>query len=361
MAKMAQTALMVTDFDLHGRVLLRLVNAPPPVCTAVTAETGLPPTHLPERTPGIIVDFVDDLPLAQPIRRIGRTAGFSGDLFLLGPASGRLTAIALDRLDDESIRLTCERGVVYIPHLVSLINLAMLRSGVLPLHASAVVVDGRGIVITGWSKGGKTEAVLGIMAAGGTFVADEWCYLDPGERRVLGLRHTIRVWDWQLRQFPALRRTLTAKQRARLTASGWLARAETFRGALEPTLGTYAAPEQLFAPDRLADRAGLDELVFVEAWDSPDIRTGAADPAQVAARMRASLRAERADLAADVEKFAHAFPDRPATTLDRAATDEAGLLDAAFAGLPTRVVSHPYPADLRALAREIVQRPGSGR
>ena len=36
-------------------------------------------------------------------------------------------------------------------------NLLLLTHDVLPLHATALEVDGNGLLVTGWSKGGKTE------------------------------------------------------------------------------------------------------------------------------------------------------------------------------------------------------------
>jgi hypothetical protein len=342
------------DVDLHGRVRLRLVDPPAAAVAAVTADTGLRPGPPMGEAADIEVTWVPDLALGGPLRRVGRDAGFTGDEFVLGAGPGSRTALPLDGLDGP-MTMRCEPDVAALPHLMSLLNLAMLRSGALPLHGSAVVAGGRGTVATGWSKGGKTEIVLGLMAAGATFVADEWCYLVPGTGRVLGLRHPVRVWDWQLRQLPAVRTTLTRKQRLRLGISRPLARTGALRATLEPTLGISAAPEQLFGAARLADEGPFDELVLVESWDADHIGSRAVDPHEVTSRMLASLRAERADLAADVERFAFAFPARATDALDRAAARERVLLDEAFSTVPARLVSHPYPVDLDALARVVAQ------
>ena len=62
--------------------------------------------------------------------------------------------------------LRCEHGVGRVPHLVALVNLAVLARGGVALHASAFARDGSATVATGWSKGGKTEALLAACDAG---------------------------------------------------------------------------------------------------------------------------------------------------------------------------------------------------
>jgi hypothetical protein len=344
---------MTVDFDLHGIALLRVVDPPPAAVAAVTADTGLRPGPPCDRAPDLLVTFGAELTGPEPLRHVGRDAGFSGQTFVLGGQPGGRVEIPLDSLDDSPLLLRCEPNVRYVPHLVVLLNLAMLRRGWLPLHAGAVVHDGRGIVATGWSKGGKTESVLGLMAAGAHFVADEWCYVDPRTKTVLGLRHPVRVWEWQLRQLPSLRRTLSLRQRIRLALTRGLMRIDAFREALAPTLGVSYPPERLFGKERLTDRMQLDELVLVEAWDAPDISSRPIEAAEVAARMRASLQDERARLHADQKRLAFAFPERRAAHLAAIDEREAQLLDAAFAGVPARLVSHPYPVDLAALARVV--------
>jgi hypothetical protein len=231
----------------------------------------------------------------------------------------------------------------------------MLARDALPLHGGAVVLDDRGVLATGWSKGGKTEIVLGLMARGGRFVADEWCYLLPGDREVLGLKHPVRVWEWQLAQSPHLTAALTSRQRARLAVTKQLARVRPLSAQLTPTLGVSAPPVHLFGADRLLDRCRLDVLVLVESYDDSSIRATRIDGAEVATRMTASLEAERADLAADVLRYRFALPHLPAPDLAAVARREADLLHQAFDSAPAWLVQHPYPVDLAALADAVAE------
>ena len=79
------------------------------------------------------------------------------------------------------------RGLPAIPLLVPIVNLTALANGALPLHASAFVHRGTGVVATGWSKGGKTEALLAFSANGARYVGDEWVYVAADGSRVSGI------------------------------------------------------------------------------------------------------------------------------------------------------------------------------
>ena len=56
----------------------------------------------------------------------------------------------------------------------------------------------------GWSKGGKTEALLAAMARG-CLLRGRRVGLPHPDGEMLGLPEPIRVWDWHLEQFPELR------------------------------------------------------------------------------------------------------------------------------------------------------------
>ncbi len=112
-----------------------------------------------------------------------------------------------------------ERGVGTIPLLVPIVNLTALGRGLLPIHASAFVHAGLGVLVTGWAKGGKSEVLLAFAARGASYVGDEWVYLADDGSRMVGLPEPIRLWDWQLRAMPEFAARLTRGQRARLAST----------------------------------------------------------------------------------------------------------------------------------------------
>lgn len=368
MSTQTRVSTGVQDFDLHGLVGVRLLNATAGDVATVTRQLG--PLHARlDREPDVVVRFVDSLG-ADPLTYVGvGDAGFTADQFLL--LSGRSTTGARTRIPFDHAglhpRVLCERGVPAVPHLVTLVNLAALANGVLPLHASAFRIDDHGVLVTGWSKSGKTESLLGCVELGGRYVGDEWIYLTP-DGQMFGLPEPIRLWAWHFDQQPGLLRERPRRARVRLTAwrsaaaaartasGSGLAGAALARRAL-PVLERQAylqvPPAELFGPERIAASAPLDAVVLLVSHDAPGIISEQAAPGEVAARMRASLSAERAGFMAHYEQFRYAFPDRTSPVVEIAAETEARLLARLFDHRPAGRVAHPYPCDLKELARAV--------
>jgi hypothetical protein len=354
------------DFDLHGLVGVRLVDAAAPEAAAVGRQLGLPPTAL-DRKPDIIVRFVDRLQQRGRVRFLGLDeAGFTDDGFLLlrGPRKSRVRVqLPLDRIGREC-EIVCERGVVAVPMLIPFVNFAALGHGALPLHASSFVNRGKGVVVTGWTKGGKTEALLAFMANGARYVGDEWVYLLPSGDRVVGLPEPIRLWDWHLRQLPGYRANLTSGERRRLGALRMLEAGERalarrrgrlsrgvsrLRPLVERQLHVDADPAALFAESSIALEGPFDRLFFVVSHAVDEVRVEPADPSEVARRMVFSLEYERLDLRAAYLQFRFAFPDVANELLERSEQVQRDALARLLAGKETYAVHHPYPVDLAEL------------
>ena len=345
------------DYDVHGAAGVRLVDASPADAAAVDRQLG--PIRAPLRgEPDILVRFVDALSTSGPVRLLGvGEAAFTDDAFLL--LRSRHKARARVRVDLATVGSRCEivseHGVPAIPLLVAILNLTILAKGMLPLHASAFVHDGAGIVATGWSKGGKTEAMLAFMQRGARFVGDEWVHIAGDGSRVHGLPEPIRLWDWHLRQLPDLRRRVGRRQLRRLGALRLAARAAGRIGApratplLDRQLYADVPPGRLFDAGAVALTARFDRLFLMGSWEHERIAVRPVDPAEVARRMAFSLVHERAPLLAAYEHFRFAFPDRPNRLIEEAPERERALLQQVLAGRPAFAVDHPYPVRLAAL------------
>lgn len=364
------------DFDLGGVVGVQLVDAGPRERAAVARQLGPIQGVLgPGREPDIRLRFVERIPITGELRRIGLAdAAFSDQDFLLlrGKHKSSLRVrIPFDQVGGPC-EILCERGLAAVPMLVPILNLTLLAKGWLPLHASAFVHRGRGVVATGWSKGGKTETLLAFMAQGARYVADEWLYLAPGGASMFGIPEPIRLWDWHLRSLPELRGRLTQGQRARLSLLGLMAggmRRATAGGArhasaatrtlnrasalLESQLCVDLAPERLFQRARL-EPGGADPndplrpecVLFVVTHDSPEIRVRPIDPREVAERMLFSLAEEDQRLASCYHKFRFAFPGRSNPHIEAAPERRRALLHGALDGKQAFEVRHPYPVSL---------------
>jgi len=354
---------------------IRLIGADPADAAAVRRQLGPIERRL-ERSPEIEIEYVDRLSSDAPRRMIGRDdAAFDGStlVILRGRFKAQVrVAIPFDRVGG-LCRIVAERGARTIPLLVPIVNLTALERGLLPIHASAFVHDGRGILVTGWAKGGKSEVLLAFAARGASYVGDEWVYLADEGARMVGLPEPIRLWDWQLRAMPEFAARITRAQRARLTSTravgsavGGLADAPVIRTTsagrtlrrarpfVDRQLDVQVPPDRLFDGRVLAGGAPLDRLVFVESSDDPGPVVEPIAGAEVARRMVHSIRHEWLDLWTAYLKWRYAFPDRPNPALDGLEVTLAERLDRALGGRPALNLRHPYPPDIAGLADALI-------
>jgi hypothetical protein len=346
------------DYDLHGLAGIRLLDAAPGDVAAVDRQLGpiRGPLH---GEPDLIIRFVDRLELNGPVTLLGLDdAGFTDDAFLILRSKFKARArvqLPLESIGTPGTEIVCERGLPAVPLLIACLNLTVLGRGALPLHASAFIHRDRGVVVTGWSKGGKTEAVMAFMAHGAQFVGDEWLYIEPTGQRVHGIPEPMRIWDWNLRQLPELRARLSSAERRRLAVLRGvqdLARGRRGRRvavAVERQRHVDIAPDRLFDGAAVALSASFDRLFLVASRDDPETLARPVEPGEVAARMAFSLEYEREPLLAAYAQMRFAFPDRRNPLLDEASGLEQVLLREVFAGKPAFAVEHPYPVDLARL------------
>jgi hypothetical protein len=350
--------LQTVDYDLHGLAGVRLLDASPADAAAVDRQLG--PIRAPlTREADLVVRFVDRLELRGPVTLLGLDdAGYTDDAFLVLRSKHKARArvqIPLEAIGTQGAEIVCERGLPAVPLLIACLNLTVLARGALPLHAAAFTHRGRGIVVTGWSKGGKTESVLAFLAHGARFVGDEWIYVEPDGGRVHGIPESMRVWDWNLRQLPAARRRLSRGERARL--GGLRAATGAARGRRGRRVAAFLdrqryvdlPPERLFADGAFDLTAPFDRLFLVSSRDDPETVARPVDPLEVARRMAFSLHYEREPIAAAYAQFRYAFPDRRNAVLEDAGERDRALLERVFAGKPAFAVDHPYPVDLGRL------------
>lgn len=366
---LAHRGSQTQDFDLHGLVGVRVLDATPDDIATVRRQLGPIEATL-QREPDITVRFVDTLG-PEPLTLVGvGDSGFSEDRFFLlrgrGGADGR-ASLPFDRIA-RGIEITCERRLPAVPHLLAVINLTALAKGVLPLHATAFTSGSTGVLVAGWSKGGKTETLLGCMNDGADYVGDEWVYLtDDG--RMLGLPEPIRLWAWQLDQLPDLLRNRPARDRRRLAT--WRGLAALVGSAAQhrlpgsslvrraqPILGRQAylqiPPAELFGADHVSLQGRLDAVVLVMSHEDPRIRVQPVAAGEIAQRMRASLEEERAPLMTHYRHFRYAFPDRTNPVVDNAAELESELLTGLFDDRPCAKIVHPHPCDVLLLGRTVM-------
>lgn len=146
----------------------------------------------------------------------------------------------------------------YIVH-----RLLRLQTGLLFFHASAVVIDGAGVLFAGPEASGKTTLSLTLTSRGHEFFGDDLA--------------AVRMHDWHLlpvRRSASIRRGPAAAGQAERLAAGGFRQEQYADGEWR----TRAAVGQLYAPSRL-ESAPLAAVIFLRGFaDGPRLEPAAAGP-----------------------------------------------------------------------------------
>jgi hypothetical protein len=356
------------DYDVHGLLGVRLVDPAP-------ADTRLVERHLRGfrrpllREPDLVIRFVDRLS-TDGLRWVDvERSGFTDDGFFVraGSALAGWVRIPFERLGDPC-ELVAERGVGQVPYLKPMLRMTALRRGYVPLHASAFEWGGTGAVVTGWTHGGKTSALLAFAEHGARFIGDDLVLLSGDGDRMFGLSTPLNVSTAQLRQSPRLQSTVRRGQRLVLEGLDWLERAEAratadWPGGTRPLrlLRRAARPVQrrfsVRLPPEVAFWNGVlpssrpRKLFLMMSHRQPGVSVEAADPMDVVNRMIHSLRFEDLALFGEYLNFRFAFPglEKANVLLERAHDVAHVRLREAVAGMDAYVVRHAYPSPLQTL------------
>ena len=351
------------DYDLHGLTRIRLVDATPEDMAVVTRQVG--PFQAPlEREPDIVIRFVDQLATSSRIRYLGLDAGFTRDAFLVLRSKHKSHArvqIPFERIG-KGCEIVCERGLLQVPLLIPIINLTILSKGSLPLHASAFTYRGTGFLATGWSKGGKTETLLGFMNAGASYVGDEWVYLSGDGSRMYGIPELVRVWNWHLDSLPRYRKVFRATQRGKLRllecarAGMKLLRANRMQTLVGKQLCVDVSPYELFGEEKCTLTGVPQKLLFVASHEAPEVTVRPLEAQEVARRMVFSLQEEQLNLNSFYNKFRFAFPEAVNPLVENSLELQTEILSRALEGKEAYEILHPYPVAIPSLYEAIRDR-----
>jgi hypothetical protein len=361
-----------TVLDLHGLLAIGLVDAGRSEVRAIARQLGpLPHVDGVGRDPDITIRFVDRIEVKGPLRLLGREAAYGEDEFLVLRGRRKTTVrvkIPVADIGTTPLEIVAERGLTAVPYLLPIVMLTLLSKGIVPVHASAFVADGRGTLVTGWAKGGKSEALLAFADHGATYVGDEWVFVTADGATMAGLPEPMRLWDWQLAMVPRLRRQIGVGRRARLGAAASMSRllagmaglpgirtsapgdmARRLGAIMENQRSLQIPPERVFDGRVSAGLVPLDSVVLIESSTDPVAAAEPIDGAILARRTAATVVHELLDITALYLTYRYAFPDRRNEMIE---TLSAVLEEAIVGALGTRrcvVVRHPYPPDIPAL------------
>lgn len=351
------------DFDLHGIVGIRVVNARAEEARMVRAQLG-PILRPLERPPDLTVRFVPQLHMPRLRYLEPGRAGFTDDgYFVLSHRRRSVAARMPFDASGDAYEIQCEHGARSVPMLEDWVKLIALAKGCVPLHASAFEYQGTGVLVAGGPHGGKTSCLLAFAPTGARFVSDDLVLLSREGRSMLGIASQISVADWQLDQLPGLRWRLGPIRRSLLAGVRQLERLQpgSWPGGLG-ALGHAAIPalrrrlKVSLPPEALFDRVGscvadTGKVFLTLSHASPEIHVEPVDPGHLAHRLAAAFRLQLHPLFEHYLGYRFAFPAGRSELLETAEARAEGLLRRALGERETFVLHHPHPVDLEGLRR----------
>jgi hypothetical protein len=357
------------DYDIQGIVGIRLNNARPDAIRAITCQIG-PPSGRFSRAPDIEISFVDTIPTPN-LRFLGvNDAGFDDNGFYLLKSSKSpcKVHVPFEDIGERMLCLTSEHEFKSVPLLIALINLTFLSKGYLPLHSSAFAINDSCSLVTGWAKGGKTEAMLAFAELGAAYISDEWTLLDHRNDVAFGIAEPIRLWDWQLRQVPRLRKQVSLGKRITFAGIQMLDATNRFLSngltkrlppvkllnealpALKRQLNVRMHPKDIFG-SRIQASGSISRVFLIMSHDSPEVTVEEISTEEVANRMISSNEFELLPFFEKYHAFRFAFPGVTNSFIDNIGHEQKGLLHKALDGKKAFRVLHPYPVDLTSLGK----------
>jgi hypothetical protein len=313
--------------------------------------------------PGTFTDLQRDA-------RDGRLTGTDGERFFLLEHD---RACALPRVGELPARFELQAGFPTGRTLAGLVRpvlqLGHVVRGAAVAHSAAVVLDGRAVLVAGWSESGKTETALALMEDGARFLSDKWTVLAPdGTARVFPIGVGVR--GWTLAHLPRLDAALGKAARRRLSVAAAARKAVTplqrgraadpldrlvslaDRISVTPTELRRLSGDDPHAPWR-APLGAVERLTTVP--DGAGVEVRPADPAWVARRLAVTADMERRPIFELHDRYRWTAPKTAPDVRERLAEDERALLERALAGVTVLEVRAPFPTDPRQVGQALAR------
>jgi hypothetical protein len=244
------------------------------------------------------------------------------------------------------------------------------------IHAASVTLDGGAIVVAGWAESGKTEAVLGLMERGASFLSDKWTFVGAADLEASPFPITIGIRRWVLEYLPRLEAATTGRSRVQFLAAraagvvlGPVARrsGRTRSGAVLPDLARRAGAlgdraayeiEELRAAYGQVDdplrRAPVRLLAILRTVPGESVRVRPVDPGEAPARLARTAAYERRTYLHLLDRAAYASPGTGPSAMSAAVAADEAVLAGVCGRVPVRLVEAPFPVDPRRVADAIL-------
>lgn len=265
---------------------------------------------------------------------------------------------------------------IWGPIIMPALSLTAARHGAIVVHASAVEVNGRAVLVGGWSESGKTEVALALAERGAKFISDKWSVIRP-DGTVAPFPASVGIRRWVVRYLPKLRAALPMAARAQLAGAA-------VAGSLTAPIRRRSNSGLLLraaagASDRataVADRVSMSsvEVRRIYGGDAPDMcepvplstivllttvpdgrgQIDSIEPAVVSRRLARSAAFERRAYFSVGERVASAAGTAGMSGAVESAALEESLLGPIIAGVRLLEARTDFPADPRRVADAVL-------
>jgi len=371
---------MNIDYDIHGLLGVRLIDPSASLARAAARQFNpLQPSALSSDPDVSIAHFSAGPELSRRYRLgdagDGQQCRFGESGFALVNGDAELS-IAFDSLGKWcAIGCTSNSNTrrLFIDYVRPAIQLSLLPKGAMALHSAGVSYNGKGILLAGWAESGKTEAMLGFLQAGATFVSDKWTIVESGGPSILHFPTPITVRHWMIDLIPGLRDRLKGAEVLRARAAGAAGSVLATGGVFNHVPGVREAkgladlggrvsvtPSQLFGDTNgkrsrwgMSPSAPLERLFLLMTTDEDRITVRPAETLEVARRLADCAVYERRAFFGLYQRFRYALPGRRNPLVEGASDREAELLATALASKQIFAVDVPFPFNPTALFETI--------
>jgi hypothetical protein len=371
----------MTLFDISGRVSFGITGATEGAMRSITRQldpflAGFGDAGAPD----VLLDMsgaVTGAPIdVQNPARDGTTTTYDGRMLSL--VAGQRSCSIEGLAGSAGITLRSDPDFPTGPLFRRLVRPALqttaVRHDIVAVHSAAVEMDGRAILLAGWSESGKTETALALMEDGADWLTDKWTLVGV-DAQASAFPVSVGVRCWVLPYLPTLAAALPRKSRWQAAVAGAVALAGRPLRRWAPRRGALGAAAA--AADRvtgLLDRAALTQSEIRTAYG----QTG--DPARriplgtvvllttvpgtevtvddvtrhwAATRLAVTGAHERHDWFLLHDRLRYANPSLDGSTRERAIEAERRILERAFSDVQLLSVRAPFPVDPRRVADAI--------
>src|SRR5690348_17154077 len=305
----------------------------------------------------------------------GLVTGWSGSQLYIR-AAGRWCLVQAPALEGP-FAFACEPGfpigAVMRSFVRPALQIAAAAHGAIVVHGGAAVLDGRAVIVAGWSESGKTETVLALLEQGASFLSDKWTVV-RADGKAACFPVTVGIRRWMLGYAPRLRAALSTPGRLRLRARFVAALAAVARTPLRVPLRGRPAGDALerlivtaervsISPTALAAAYGaspptetvpLGALVVLTNTTSGNPAAAYADAAWAARRLaRSATYARRSYLDLDRRARYARASETPAEVVAEIEAREASRLRVLLERVPVIQIRTPFPCDPRRIVEPI--------